>query len=333
MAKPKSTKRAKTTARTDPELLRESGVFISTPRTGDAWGRTVSLRTAVTDEEVELSSKLAVLRQQLEDRVAQTERAAKDSVADLTSRLRHTLEELRRKEKVAEILGRVHPDAAPALIHSDDLQASFGDAVPRATYVMSIDIRRSTDLMLRARTPQLYASFISGLIPKLMDTVVMNHGIFDKFTGDGILAFFPEFFTGKDAGLRVVNAALACHELFATYYDENRASFQVIAKNVGLGIGVDYGDVHFLRVLGALTVVGAPVVYACRLGGASAGMTLLNHAAFEAITNNHKGHCELAETELNVKHEGAVVAYAVTALNREHKFGPPGWASFVNSPA
>src|SRR5437879_4747931 len=39
-------------------------------------------------------------------------------------------------------------------------------------------------------------------------------------------------------------------------------SFSSIRKDVGLGIGIDYGDVSLVSQMGGITVVGAPVVYA-----------------------------------------------------------------------
>ena len=38
-------------------------------------------------------------------------------------------------------------------------------------------------------------------------TITDSYGVFDKFTGDGILAFFPEFFSGPDAGFLAIRAA------------------------------------------------------------------------------------------------------------------------------
>ncbi len=90
---------------------------------------------------------------------------------------------------------------------------------------------------------------------------------------------FPEFFSGKDAGYYALAAADACHATFEKHYRAHRNSFRSVLKDVGLGIGVDYGECHLVLVAGNLTIVGSPVVYACRLGGAPAGLTLLNQPA------------------------------------------------------
>ncbi len=190
---------------------------------------------------------------------------------------------------------------------------------------MSVDIRRSTDLMLKARTPQAFATFITSLCKDLMDVVRNNNGVVDKFTGDGILCFFPEFFSGGDAGYYALASADECHRTFDKHYRAQRNSFRSVLRDIGLGIGVDYGDCHLVQVAGNLTIVGSPVVYACRLGGAPAGTTLLNQPAYEIISERHGGLVLLDETSIEIKHEGTLIAYAAKLSRRDYKAAPPAW--------
>jgi class 3 adenylate cyclase len=147
----------------------------------------------------------------------------------------------------------------------------------------------------------------------------------DKFTGDGILSFFPEFFSGKDAGYYALSAADGCHSIFQKHYRAQRNSFRSVLKDIGLGIGVDYGECQLVQVAGSLTIVGSPVVYACRLGGAPAGKTLLNQPAYEVISERHGGLVLLDETSIEIKHEGVLVAYAATLSRRDYKPVQPAW--------
>src|ERR1700730_4336105 len=98
--------------------------------------------------------------------------------------------------------------------------------------------------MLKAREPKLFAQFITTLARQLRNEVLENYGIFDKFTGDGILAFFPEFYSGSDAGYFALRAAPTCHKVFASHYEKHRHCFISVLKELGLGIGLDYGQVQ-----------------------------------------------------------------------------------------
>jgi hypothetical protein len=98
-----------------------------------------------------------------------------------------------------------------------------------------------------------------------------------------------------------------------------------VLKEVGLGIGVDYGECHLVQVAGSLTIVGVPVVYACRLGGAPAGKTLLNQPAYEAISEKHGGRVLLNETSIEIKHEGVLFAYEATLSRSDYQPAQPAW--------
>jgi class 3 adenylate cyclase len=165
-----------------------------------------------------------------------------------------------------------------------------------------------------------------------MKIIKESFGVVDKFTGDGVLSFFPEFFSGADAGYLVVTAATRCHEAFAHHYRSFRSSFNSVLSDVGLGIGIDFGMLHLVQIAGGLTVVGQPVVYACRMGSCPAGMTLLNQPAYEKIMEKFSGHVFVQETELEIKHEGKTLAYHVS-LNR-HQYQPqvPDWVGSASAP-
>ena len=168
---------------------------------------------------------------------------------------------------------------------------------------------------------------MSALCNELECVVIKNScGVFGKFTGDGILAFFPEFYSGPDAGYFVVAAAQEAQDVFASLYKKFRRSFDTVLTDVGLGIGIDYGPVHLMRMAGGLTIVGSPVVYACRLGCGPAGTILMNEPAYEKIWDNYSRYCVVNEMELDIKHEGGVLCYKVE-VNKQHPFSPkaPEW--------
>lgn len=194
---------------------------------------------------------------------------------------------------------------------------------------MSVDMRRSTDLMLKCRDPRLFTSFLTHLCDELHGIVVDHYGVWDKFTGDGVLAFFPDFFSGEDAGYYAIKAAHECHAAFQRQYDRHRNCFTSVLEDVGLGVGIDYGTTFLVRQWGGLTVVGTPVVYACRMGDAEAGVTLLNQPAYEIAFDRYVRFCHFDEARLDIKREGVVVAYRTTLNGDAYEPVPPDWPRLI----
>ena len=229
------------------------------------------------------------------------------------------------KEKLTHLLKAVSSSAHEQILSEESFAEMFWARTPCKAFVISIDIRRSTTLMLKSREPQLFASFITSLCSTLSDIVKDAYGVFDKFTGDGILAFFPDFYTGTDAAYYTLEAAEKCHATFTHHYQTHRHCFISVLKDVGLGIGIDYGDVNLMDFEGGLTVVGSPVVYACRMAGAPAGLTLLNQPAYEAFDSKLKGVCQIAEETIDIKGEGMTLAYSVTKMSKPYTPKQPPW--------
>jgi class 3 adenylate cyclase len=223
----------------------------------------------------------------------------------------------------------VEPKAQELLFSNQAFADLFNSKEPRNAFVLSADLRRSTTLMLKARNPELFAMFLQHFCDRLYNAVLDNHGVFDKFTGDGILAFFPEFYSGEDAGYLALKTASTCHEIFNDEYRQHRHCFSSVLSEVGLGIGIDFGPVYLVNLWGGLTVVGTPVVYACRMGNAPAGKTLLNQPAYERALEKYRALCIFKETELEVKGEGKTIAYEIELGTTAYKPEPPDWPSLI----
>jgi class 3 adenylate cyclase len=98
-----------------------------------------------------------------------------------------------------------------------------------------------------------------------------------------------------------------------------------VLTDTGLGIGIDFGEVTIVRLQDDLTIVGTPVVYACRMGGAPAGTTLVNQPAYEIYMKNFSSVVNFSENELNFKNEGKMLAYEMTRNTKALEASTPDW--------
>jgi class 3 adenylate cyclase len=274
-----------------------------------------------------LEEEVAGLKKNIDEqaKALQTEKLNSAEGQKQYQKLQSTYAQLQDKERLSFLLDRVNPEAQSALLRSSDFRDKFTSNSECEAFVMSVDIRRSTELMLKARKAEHFAKFITTLCGELIQSVLECYGVLDKFTGDGILCFFPEFFSGPDAGYKALLAADRCHKSFETIYHQFRTAFNSVLKDTGLGIGIDYGPTRLVQMAGGLSVVGPPVVYACRLGGAPAGKTFLNQPAYERISEGYSSYCFVHETELEIKHEGKTLAYEVNLNEQPYQPKRPNW--------
>ncbi len=298
-------------------------MYESEPAQRGAWGRAIDLRPKIN----QFDAELAKLRREVDEKAKSllSEQASAKQKEDQISQLNASLDALNAKERLGHLLSRVGEPAQKRLLEDPGFRDEFAKDVPRQAYVLSIDIRRSTELMLKAREPKLFAQFIITLATKMREVILDNVGVFDKFTGDGVLAFFPDFFSGADAGYLALKAAAECHAVFTSIYRAHRHCFVAILKDTGLGIGLDYGAVQIVQIGGDFTVVGTPVVYACRMSGASAGSTFVNQPAYELLFEQYSQYCAFAETEVDIKHEGSTLAHSIHLNGKAHEVRLPKW--------
>src|SRR5690554_1021423 len=284
------------------------------------------------------NSKINDLTKKLNEKVSQINELenknksleeTKEELGRLTEEVNLLTDELNTLKGKGHIISRIGSLHISALLKSELFFKKFKDLDDVDAVVISIDIRRSTELMLKAVTPQHFAKFITELSKKLSDCVKSNYGVFDKFTGDGILAFFPKFFSGDHALLFALKTAIECHKIFEDHYNEYEFSFEMYNNEVGLGIGIECGKVAIVNNGVELTVVGTPVVYACRLAGAPSGETFLGLKAMKDIQDNFDHLVEVEKDKLSIKHDGTIRVYKLKKL-KEFKVDPD-WSDFFNN--
>ena len=186
-------------------------------------------------------------------------------------------------------------------------------------------------IALQKTVREFCAGEVAPYIKEWDEKAEFNRGVFDKFTGDGVLGYFPTFFSGEDAGFLALKAASECHACFQRQYLKHRNCFTVLMSDVGLGVGIDFGDVSFVQILGAPTVVGKPVVYACRMGAAPAGQTLLNNPAYRELSTRFPNYCVFHDEFLSVK-DGKYIAFSVQFNEEGYTPKRPGWEDHKRTP-
>ena len=299
------------------DLFRTRGVLEGIKMDSERYERIFSNREKVT----ELETQYYELRKKYD--------AEKADKKTLKKQLEKKEKELIFQTKITSLMGRVSSEAGKKIEKDPDFLGRFNSVEPQEISVISIDIRRSTDMMLKAKTANDFANFIGELSEGLKNIIIDNFGVFDKFTGDGILAFFPTFYSGKHAVYHAIIAAEECHEYFVKYYIRNRSKFNAVRLDTGLGIGIDHGLAHISSINGDHTVIGQPVVYACRLSSAPPNTTLLNQGAYDAAIEGFSDYKNVTFVEhgLDLKHEGRVLAYQPQINWEKIELERPDWCT------
>jgi class 3 adenylate cyclase len=135
--------------------------------------------------------KIRLLRQELKDLASRAEKEAvgsrekTETIRELEAKGR----ELQEQMSFAFLLSHVSTSGATQLTKSAELRDQFLNAARCEAFVMSVDIRRSTEMMLRANSPEAFALFVTALCGEIESIIKDTFGVVDKFTGDGVLAF------------------------------------------------------------------------------------------------------------------------------------------------
>ena len=181
--------------------------------------------------------------------------------------------------RIAGLLGTHAPPDWEERFRSDDLVDAIIDNEPLQMFVMAADIRESTTLMKEAVKFELFAKIMDKFVSAVRRGIGTPGGWFDRFTGDGFLAYWivQQGAEGEyqqrfvEAAGNLAHTAHQLVELFhARVLEDFRRNSRNLSEGVGLSMGLDAGPGYLVEIAGELTIVGPPVVGAVRMVTAAA---------------------------------------------------------------
>jgi class 3 adenylate cyclase len=218
------------------------------------------------------------------------------------------------RERVAGLLEAHAPPDWEQRFKKEELLDAIVAGEPIQMFVMAADIRESTMLMKEAVKFEQFAFVMDRFVSSVRQGITRSGGWFDKFTGDGFLAYwivqssskaeFDEQFV--QAAGNITHTAYLLVDLFhKRVLEDFRANSRNLSGGVGLSMGLDAGPGHLVQIAGELTIVGPPVVGAVRMVTAAASPK-------EIIANVYLGE------HLHEEEEGVYEALGVRAT-REYR--------------
>lgn len=170
------------------------------------------------------------------DLTARTALVGRDEIGHLGEALNEMVKGLADRDRIKEIFGRyVTTQVSQELL---DKQITLGGERRRVTMLFS-DIRNFTT-MSEAMTPEQIITLLNDYFSEMVDAVFEQHGILDKFIGDGMLAVFGSLDDTQDHERRAVLAGLRMKSLLAKINGERTMVGQA---PIAIGIGIHTDDV------------------------------------------------------------------------------------------
>jgi class 3 adenylate cyclase len=178
------------------------------------------------------------------------------------------------RARVARLLETHAPPDWEQRFRAQDLLDAVIDGEPLQMFVMAADIRESTTLMKEAIRFERFALVMDKFVSSVRNGIRSSGGWFDKFTGDGFLAYWIVQSLSHDEYERAFvqtagDVAHTAHTLVELFHrrvlEDFRANSRNLSAGVGLSMGLDAGPAYLVKIADELTVVGPPVVGAVRM--------------------------------------------------------------------
>jgi adenylate cyclase len=187
-----------------------------------------------------------------------------DEIGELATAFNRMLKGLAERDKVQDLFGKFVSRAVAEQALSEGV--ALGGEERQVTVLFS-DLRNFTSLS-ELRTPQEIVKLLNAYLTRMSDVIDSNHGLVDKFLGDGMMALFGAPNAHADDAGNALQAALDMCTALDALNDEFAAQG---LPRLNMGIGINTGIV-VAGNMGSLsrhnyTVIGDGVNLAARLEG------------------------------------------------------------------
>ncbi len=194
------------------------------------------------------------------------------------------------------------------------------------TLVMVADIRRSQDLITYGLSPEFYREQIFGFLDEVKRILRKNFGIYDRFTGDGFIAYFNQYVCEQEGHDYYEMTLDACKRIqtFSEQYFENWSNKirKIPVEPIGLSLGIDSGIVNFKDIDGQFFAIGDACVWATRMCNAGKrGDIIFNNIPYHKIAQyGTEGFCN--EIDAVTKNGESFKAYCINPALLNYKPQP-----------
>lgn len=189
-----------------------------------------------------------------------------------------------RNRLLRQVLNRyVAPEVADVILTDPERRLKLGGELRRVT-ILFADIRGFSKFTERHQAPEVITT-LNDIFRPLSEVIFAHHGTFDKYLGDGLMAFYGAPVEADDDPQRALDSAVEMQQRFAALQAENPVEYE----ELGLGIGLHSGDAVVGNIgseeLMDYTVVGDVVNVAKRLQElARGGEILISQTTFDDVS-------------------------------------------------
>jgi class 3 adenylate cyclase len=185
----------------------------------------------------------------------------------------------RERNRVSRLLKSHAPPDWERRFRATELLDAVIDGEPIQMFVMAADIRESTTLMKESVKFERFAAIMDKFVSSVRLGIRRSGGWFDRFTGDGFLAYwivqsaeqdeYEERFV-QTAGDIAHTANILIDLFHRRVLEDFRSNSRNLSSGVGLSMGLDAGPGYLVKIADELTIVGPPVVGSVRMVTAAA---------------------------------------------------------------